>query len=174
MMVRMGTVRRLLLLRHAKSSWDEPELADHDRPLAPRGRRAAAALCDHLQGLAEPPDVVLCSSAARTVETLDRIRPALRAGTSVNVDGELYAADAGELLAHVRGLPASVSCALLIGHNPGLGDLAVTLAGHGDPAARSAMAAKFPTAALAHLVVDQPWSEVGPGSATLEEFWKPR
>jgi phosphohistidine phosphatase len=174
MMGRMGTIRRLLLLRHAKSSWDQPDLADHDRPLAPRGRRAAAALCDHLQGLADPPDIVLCSSAARTVETLDRIRPALPAGTSVTVDGQLYAAEANELLAHVRGLPSSVSCALLIGHNPGIGDLAVILTGHGDPAARSALSAKFPTAALAHLAVDQQWPEVGPGSATLEDFWTPR
>jgi phosphohistidine phosphatase len=174
MMGRMGTVRRLLLLRHAKSSWDEPDLADHDRPLAPRGRRAANALCDRLRGLAEPPEVVLCSSAARTVETLDRIRPALPADISVDIDGELYAAGAGSLLAHVRRLPSSVSCALLIGHNPGLGDLAVILAGHGDPAARSAMRAKFPTAALARLLVDQPWSEIEPGSAKLEEFWTPR
>jgi phosphohistidine phosphatase len=174
MMGGMGTVRRLLLLRHAKSSWDDPGLADHDRPLAPRGRRAAVALCDHLQDLADPPDLVLCSSAVRTVQTLDRIRPALPASTSINVDGQLYAADAGELLAHVRRLSSSVSCALVIGHNPGIGDLAVMLAGNGDSAARSAMAAKFPTAALARLALDQPWSEVGPDSATLEEFWKPR
>jgi phosphohistidine phosphatase len=174
MMDGMGTVRRLLLLRHAKSSWDQPDLADHDRPLAPRGRRAAAALRDHLEGAAHAPEVVLCSSAARTVETLDRIRPALPAAASVKVDAQLYAAGADELLAHVHRLPVSVSCALLIGHNPGISDLAVALVGHGDPAARAAMTAKFPTAGLAHLAVDQPWSEVGPDSATLEEFWKPR
>ena len=170
----MGTVHRLLLLRHAKSSWDQPDLADHDRPLAPRGRRAAAALGEHLQGLAEPPELVLCSSAARTVETLQLIRPALPAGTSVKVDDGLYAADADELLAHVRRMPSTVACVLLIGHNPGIGDLAVMLAGHGDRTARAAMAAKFPTAALAHLAIDEPWSAVEPGVATLEEFWTPR
>ena len=170
----MGNVHRLLLLRHAKSSWDQSDLVDHDRPLAPRGRRAAAALRDHLQGLAEPPQLVLCSSAARTVETLERIRPALPALTSVQVEDRLYAADADELLDYVQRMPSSVTCAMLIGHNPGMGDLAVMLTGHGDPAARAAMAARFPTAALAHLAIDEQWSAVDPGVATLEEFWTPR
>ena len=170
----MGTVHRLLLARHAKSSWDQPGVADHDRPLAPRGRRAATALGEHLRGLAEPPDLVLCSSAARTVETLERIRPALPAGTSVDVEEGLYAADADELLARVRRLSATVACTLVIGHNPGIGDLAMILAGHGDRAARAAMAAKFPTAAVAVLAIDQAWSAVKAGAATLEEFWTPR
>jgi phosphohistidine phosphatase len=171
--VGMGTVHRLHLVRHAKSSWDQPDVADHDRPLAPRGRRAATALSKHLQGLGEPADLVLCSSAARTVETLERIRPALPADTSIEVDERLYAADADELLAHVRHVPATVTC-VLIGHNPGIGDLAVMLAGHGDRAARTAMAAKFPTAALARLAIDQRWSAVEAGAATLDEFWTPR
>jgi phosphohistidine phosphatase len=170
----MGTVHRLLLVRHAKSSWDQPDVADHDRRLAPRGRRAATALGEHLRGLAEPPDLVLCSSAARTVETLKRIRQALPADTSIEVDEALYAADADELLAHLRDVPTTVTCVLLIGHNPGIGDLAVMLAGHGDRAARAAMAAKFPTAALARLAIDQRWSDVEAGVATLDEFWTPR
>jgi phosphohistidine phosphatase len=167
-------VHRLLLVRHAKSSWDEPGVADHDRPLAQRGRRAAKALGKHLQGLAEPPDLVLCSSAARTVETLERIRPVLPAGTSVEIEDGLYAADADELLAHIHGVPTTVACALLIGHNPGTGDLAVMLAGRGNGAARAAMAAKFPTAALARLAFDVRWSAVEAGTGTLEEFWTPR
>jgi phosphohistidine phosphatase len=170
----VGNVHRLLVLRHAKSSWDQPDLADHDRPLAPRGRRAATALREHLQTLAEPPDLVLCSAAARTVETLQRIRPALPASTAVEVEEGLYGADVDELLARVQRMPSTVMCALLIGHNPGIGDLAVSLAGHGDRAARAAMAARFPTAALAHLAIDEPWSAVEPGVATLEEFWTPR
>ena len=71
-------------------------------------------------------------------------------------------------------MPSTVACALLIGHNPGIGDLAVMLAGHGDSAARAAMADKFPTAALARLAFDGPWSAVEPGAATLEEYWTPR
>ena len=159
-------MHRLLLLRHAKSSWDQPDLADHDRPLAPRGRRAAIALSEHLAGLAELPDLVLCSSAARTVETLELIRSGLPAGTSVTVDPALYGADADELLGRVRELSSTVAGVLLIGHNPGIGDLAVMLAGHGDRTARAAIVAKFPTAALAHLAIDQPWSAVEPGAAT--------
>jgi phosphohistidine phosphatase len=170
----MPTVRRLFLVRHAKSSWDQPELADHDRPLARRGRRAATALAEHLGGLADRPDLVLCSSAARTVETLERIRPALPKGAAVDVTDRLYEADADELLAIVRGLPASVACAVLIGHNPGIGDLAVMLAGHDDRAARAGMAGKFPTGALARLAVGGRWSAVAPGEATLEELWTPR
>ncbi len=117
---------------------------------------------------------MLCSSAARTVETLQRIRQALPAGTSVKVEEELYAADVDELLARVQRMPSTVACALLVGHNPGIGELAVMLAGHGDRTALAAMAAKFPTAALAHLAIDEPWSAVEPGVATLEEFWTPR
>ena len=117
---------------------------------------------------------MLCSSAARTVETLQRIRPALPADISIEVDERLYAADADVLLAHVRHVSATVTCVLLIGHNPGIGDLAVMLAGHGDRAARAAMAAKFPTAALARLAIDQRWSAVEAGAATLDEFWTPR
>jgi phosphohistidine phosphatase len=165
---------RLLLLRHAKSSWDQLELADHDRPLAPRGRRAAAALGEHLRQLTEPPQLVLCSSAARTVETLERIRFALPRDTKVEIEEGLYGADAGELLARIQRLPPTVACAMLIGHNPGIGDVAVALAGHGDRTARASMAAKFPTGAVAHLAIAGAWSAVRPGVATLEQYWTPR
>jgi phosphohistidine phosphatase len=165
---------RLLLLRHAKSSWDRLELADHDRPLAPRGRRAAAALGEHLRQLPAPPQLVLCSSAARTVETLQRIRFALPRDTKVEIEEGLYGADAGELLARVRRLPSNVARAMLIGHNPGIGDLALALAGHGDRTARASMAAKFPTGAVALLAIAEAWPAVRPGVATLEQYWTPR
>ena len=174
MMCGVETTHRLLLLRHAKSSWDQSDLADHDRPLAPRGRRAAIALSEHLPSLTQPPDLVVCSSAARTVETMELIRSGLPAGTSVTVDETLYGADADELLGYVRRLPSTTACALIIGHNPGIGDLAVMLAGHGDRTALASIAAKFPTAAFANLTIDQPWSAVEPGAATLEEYWTPR
>jgi phosphohistidine phosphatase len=167
-------VRHLLLLRHAKSSWDEPGLADHDRPLSKRGRRAAVAVRDHIDELGSIPELVLCSSARRTVETLDAIQPALPASTAVEIDRDLYAADADELLARVRRLPPTVRSTMLIAHNPGIEDLAALLVGGGDRAARAAMGAKFPTAALAHLAIDRSWSAIGPGTATLERFWTPR
>jgi phosphohistidine phosphatase len=167
-------MRRLLLLRHAKSSWDQPDLADHDRPLSPRGRRAARALREQLRGLIEPPDVVVCSSAARTIETMQLIRPGLPSSTSVTVDETLYGAGVDELLDRVRRLPSTAAGVLLIGHNPGIGDLAVMLAGQGDRAARASLAAKFPTAALAILTIDGEWTAAAPGAATLEEYWTPR
>jgi phosphohistidine phosphatase len=168
------SVRRLLLLRHAKSSWDEPGLSDHDRPLSPRGRRAAVAVREHLAGSGALPTLVLCSSAARTVQTLQSIRPALPKATAIEIEPELYGADVDELLARVRRLPPDIRCTMLIGHNPGIGDLAELLVGHAEQAARAAMAAKFPTAAIAHLAFDGQWSALGPKAATLEQFWTPR
>ena len=170
---RMAT-RRLLLLRHAKSSWDEPRLADHDRPLSGRGRRAARALRDHLTESDALPELVLCSSAMRTVETLDGIRAALPPGTTIEIEAALYAADVDDLLARLRRVSEGVGSVMMIGHNPGLEDLATLLVGGGDAAARAGMEAKFPTAALAHLSVDGRWHELGPGVATLDQFWTPR
>jgi phosphohistidine phosphatase len=117
---------------------------------------------------------VLCSSAARTVETLQRIRFALPRDTKVEIEEGLYGADAGELLARVRRLPSNVARAMLIGHNPGIGDLALALAGHGDRTARASMAAKFPTGAVALLAIAEAWPAVRPGVATLEQYWTPR
>jgi len=167
-------MRRLFLLRHAKSSWDQPDLPDHDRPLSKRGRRAATALGEHLRGLIEPPDLVVCSSAARTIETMQLIRSGLPSSASVTIDETLYGASVDELLARVRRLPSTAAGVLLIGHNPGIGDLAVMLAGHGDRAARASIAAKFPTAALAILAIDGEWTGVAPGTATLEAYRMPR
>jgi phosphohistidine phosphatase len=166
--------RRLTLLRHAKSSWDDAHLADHERPLNARGREAVKTLRRHLEQRQSLPDLVLCSSAVRTVATLDGIRGALPATTSVEVEQGLYGAGENELLERVRGVPDDVGGVMLIGHNPGIEDLALLLIGDGDAAARAAMAAKFPTGAMAVLRTDGSWRDVGPGAAYLEEFWTPR
>ena len=116
---------------------------------------------------------MLCSSAARTVEALQLIRRPpgghLRQGRRW-----LYAGDVDELLARVRRKPSTVASALLHRARPGVGALAVMLAGHGDRIALAAIVAKFPTGALAGLAIDEQWSAVEPGVATLEEFWTPR
>src|ERR1044071_581082 len=104
-------MRRLYLLRHAKSSWDDESLADHDRPLSGRGRRAADAIGRHLRAEGIEPELVLCSSAARARETLARI------GLTGDVERDLYGASATELLARVRELPRSLESVLMIGHN---------------------------------------------------------
>jgi phosphohistidine phosphatase len=165
-------VRHLLLLRHAKSSWDEPGLADHDRPLAPRGRRAAQLIAGHLREEELAPRLVLCSTARRALETLELIRPALGDDAEVRAERELYAASAGDLLERVRALPGSVPSAMLIGHNTAIADLALSLAGSGPDLAE--LERKFPTAALATLAFDTGWPELGPRAAVLERFVRPR
>ena len=165
-------MKQLLLLRHAKSSWDDPELSDHDRPLASRGRRAARLLADHLRREALTPEVVLCSSARRTRETLERIATALGDAATFEVEAELYAASEQRLLERVRALGEEDDCALLIGHNPGLEQLALSLAGAGD--ALAALRRKYPTGALVTLEFDGPWRELGPGDAELVDFVTPK
>jgi phosphohistidine phosphatase len=165
-------MRRLYLLRHAKSSWKENGLADHERPLAPRGRRAAKAIGRHLREQGIEPELVLCSTATRARETLERIEP-LRGERRLRIEPELYAADAATLLGRIQQIPAAVRSVILIGHNPGLQELAVLLARHG-PAARE-LEAKFPTGALATLAFPgRSWDALDRGTAELIDFIRPR
>jgi phosphohistidine phosphatase len=164
-------VRTLYLLRHAKSSWADPTLPDRERPLAPRGRRDAKRIAEHLVRIGFEPELVLCSSAARTRETLELLRPGLGTST-VTVEQELYAASSDELLARVRLVPDAVASVLLIGHNPGLHQLALVLASTGDELER--LEAKFPTGALATIALATPWSRLAPDDATLVSYVVPK
>jgi phosphohistidine phosphatase len=166
--------RRLLLLRHAKSSWDDPRLADHDRPLAARGERAVRGLREHLTGLTVGLDLVLCSSARRTTMTLAGITPALPVGVDTRVEEALYGASATQLLARLRRVPDELGDVMVIGHNPGLEDLALLLVGSGDEVTRERMTEKFPTGALATLGVPGTWAGLSPAAATLVSFVVPR
>lgn len=165
-------MKRLFLLRHAKSSWEDPELADHERPLAPRGRRTAKVIADHLRRERVAPDLVLCSSARRTRETLERIAPALGDDAPVQIEDELYAASEQRLLERVRAVEDGIESLLLIGHNPGIEQLALRLAGSGEELA--AVARKYPTGALATLEFSGHWRELGPRSAELTGFVTPK
>jgi phosphohistidine phosphatase len=159
------TERRLYLLRHAKSSWKEEGLADRDRPLARRGRRAAKAIRRHLREQGVDPELVLCSPARRARETLEGIEPALGRG-GVRVEPELYGASADALLARLREVPGAVRSVMVIGHNPALQELAVLLAG---------LEGKFPTGALATLAFrGRDWTALDRGTAELIEFVRPR
>ena len=166
--------RRLLLLRHAKSSWDDPELADHDRPLAPRGRRAARALRRHVRDKGLDPQLVLCSSAVRAVQTWESIRDGIGGDPDVEISDGLYEADADDLLERLRGVPEMVECVLLVGHNPSMEQLAGALSGPGNPEALAAMASKYPTGGLAQLSFDGPWAGLAPRGAHLDSFVVPR
>jgi phosphohistidine phosphatase len=164
---------RLLIWRHAKSSWNNAHLADHDRPLAPRGRRAADVMADHLAGIDPPPALVLCSTALRARDTLEPLRSRLPAGTDVRIEDDLYGASAAELLARLRQVDESTGSVLLVGHNPGLEDLAARLAGGGDPALVARLRAKFPTGALATVSFSGRWKELGSKPARLEAYVVP-
>jgi phosphohistidine phosphatase len=164
-------VHALYLLRHAKSSWADPTLADRERPLAQRGRRDAKRVAKHLRRLGCEPELVLCSSAARTRETVELMRPAL-GGSTVMLEEELYAASADELLARIRLVPDPVASVMLIGHNPGLHQLALALASAGDELER--LEAKFPTAALATLAFSKSWRRLAPAEATLAAYVVPK
>jgi phosphohistidine phosphatase len=165
-------VKTLYVLRHAKSSWQDEGLPDHERPLAGRGRKAAKRLAGYMRSEAVAPALVLCSSAARTRETLERVRPGLYGDPVVEVEDELYGAGERTLLARLRRVPDSIPSVMLIGHNPGLEDLVVSLAGDGDRLRD--VRAKFPTGALATLEWDGRWDVLAPGAARLTAFVTPR
>lgn len=167
-------MKNLLLLRHAKSSWDEPALDDHDRPLSARGVRAARWIASHLRERQLRPELVLSSSARRARQTLDAVQSVLDDAVDVQVDDELYGASANALVERLRIIDASIASVMVIGHNPGLEDLAVDLAGDGDPTALKQLHTKFPTAALAVLDLDHSeWARLGTGLGYLREIVLP-
>ena len=166
-------MRTVILLRHGKSSWSDPTLSDVHRPLAPRGERAARRIAKHLRRKRIRPALVLCSPSLRTCQTLEAIQPSLGKGCSVEVVAELYAASGEELLERLRALPDSADSVMLIGHNPGLQELALDFASGG--ADRPKLEEKFPTGALATLVVgSDSWAALTPGKAELVDYVVPR
>jgi phosphohistidine phosphatase len=162
------------LLRHAKSSWDAPDLPDRLRPLAPRGVRAVGAVARHLRATAVAPDLVLCSPARRAVQTWEGVAPGLPPDTAVEIDEAIYHGDADELLARLREVPSGIGSVLLVGHNPGLQDLTIDLVRSGDSRLRERLITKFPTGALATLEVPGDWQDLRWGAAMLLGFVVPR
>lgn len=165
-------MKRLVLVRHAKSSWDDPTLRDRDRPLAPRGRKAAKRMARWARKHDIRPQLVVCSSAVRARETLTRMLPGL-GEPEVWIEVTLYAASTETLLQRVRSLPDEVDDAMLVGHNPGLMGLVLLLSAAGPPRDRAAV--NVPTGALAVLETGADrWSGISPGTATLATFVVPR
>jgi phosphohistidine phosphatase len=161
------------LLRHAKSSWSDSTLADIDRPLAPRGERASRKLATYIRRKKIRPALVLCSPALRSRQTLEAIEASLGKRCVVKVVPQLYAASEQELLERLQALPEPVRSVMLIGHNPGLQDLALVLASRG--ASLPQLEERFPTGALATLVVrGTRWSALSPGKAELVDYVVPR
>ena len=170
-------MRQLLLLRHAKSSWDDPTLSDHARPLNARGRDAAAAMRRAMRELGLVPDVVLVSTARRTMQTLEALEPWDETPIIEPTDA-LYLATAAQILGLLRQVAETVRSVLLIAHNPGLHDLAIMLAGkpHGPnrSSAIQRLTSAYPTGALAEFSLPGPWSQLGVGGGVLVRFMTPR
>jgi phosphohistidine phosphatase len=157
--------RYLLLLRHAKSSWDDPALADHDRPLAPRGRNAAKLIGAHLRREGIEISSVLCSSAVRATQTLELVAPA----GEVRIEDDLYGASDEHLLQRLRRESDEHQAVMLIGHNPAIQDLTLLL----SPGAQQQVG-KFPTGSLATLAFAGSWASLAPAQAKLIAFVRPR
>jgi phosphohistidine phosphatase len=166
------TTRRLMLLRHAKSDW--PDVPDRDRPLAKRGRRDAPRIGRWLHDRGYLPDTVVCSAARRTRQTWELVAPELGGSPSVTFEPRAYAASAQALLYLAHELSGRYRAALLIGHNPGLAELASSLA---EPSAWNGRISpdglRFPTAAVAILEFDGPWPALSPGQARLVDYIVP-
>jgi phosphohistidine phosphatase len=168
-------MKRLVLLRHAKSSQGSARQDDHERAIHPRGERAAAAVGVFLAQEGVRPELVLCSSARRTLETWRRVGRELGGDPELSIERELYLAPAPALLERLRRVDDAVSCVLVVGHNPGTEDLARALAGRGDAQALAQLREKFPTAAVADLRIrSHRWSDLAPGVAELRSFATPK
>lgn len=167
----MTGTRTLILLRHAKSDYPEG-VADHDRPLATRGIREAALAGEWIRQHLPPVDAVLCSTATRTQQTL--AQTGIEA--PVTYAERLYDTTAGTAIDVINGAPEAASTLLVIGHEPVMSSLALSLASldTSDPDAAGQIAMKYPTSAIAVLHTDRQWSQLELHSATLSEFHIPR
>ncbi|MBX9943902.1 MAG: histidine phosphatase family protein [Reyranella sp.] len=169
-------MKAILLLRHAKSAWSDPRLSDHDRPLNRRGEQAAKAMADEIARNAPHPDLILCSTATRTRQTLAPLIARLGApAPKISLEDELYLAAEDALLARLQAVDDAVGSVLLIGHNDGIWELATALADRGPAPALAALREKYPTGALAVLRArPDRWSDLAAGTAELAAFVRPR
>jgi phosphohistidine phosphatase len=166
-----AATRQLILLRHAKSSWDDAKLGDHERPLDARGHAAGRLLAAHL-ATRPPPALVLCSSAVRTRQTLEHILPSL-AGPQVLIEDGLYLASPLAVRNRIAEIAEAIPSALVIGHNPGLHELAMSLADGSPPGPRDRLAHKFPTGAMATYRLAGPWRAIATAPVELTEYVTP-
>jgi phosphohistidine phosphatase len=165
----------LSLLRHAKSSWDDPALEDFDRPLAKRGAAAAPRMGAYMAAQGLIPDLILCSPAVRARQTLDLVLPHLTGGPTVFFEDAFYLAAPSVLLARIQKIEVKVNHALIVGHDPGIQGLALSLSHSGKAEALKALAAKFPTAGLAVIrFKGGDWAKVARGSGRLDLFVTPK
>lgn len=166
-------IRRLVVLRHAKSDWPAG-VDDRERPLAAKGRRDAVAAGQWLDAHIGTLDLVLHSDARRTTETCQLVLDAFTRDRTERIDvraaERIYEAEVPDLMQVLRGVSNHVQTAMLVGHNPGVQELVLNLARPDGGASTALASAKFPTSGLAVLTVPGTWAELGPGQATMEQF----
>lgn len=167
---------RLLLLRHAKSSWTDPGLDDHDRPLNPRGQKAAPLIGRFMRTHKFTPDLVLCSPARRARETWKLASAELGSAPRLLMEEALYDfGNGGRILDTVRTKADNAKSVMVVGHNPSIERLAQRLIGKGDAKLRRRVADKYPTGALAVITFDVgAWGDIEDGKGTLQAFTRPR
>ncbi|MFW2830641.1 SixA phosphatase family protein [Sphingomonas sp. ID0503] len=167
-------MKKLTLLRHAKSSWDDSVQRDFDRPLNGKGRKAGHAIGAFMAERGLSFDRVVASPATRVMETIAAVEGGLGAGLAPEFDKRAYLAAPDTLLDIIHEQPDAAESILLIGHNPGLEELVLLLV-DGGGSMRDAVAAKYPTAALAEIAFDVAgWSDVAEGTGKLLTFTRPR
>jgi phosphohistidine phosphatase len=167
--------KRLILLRHAKSAWDNSSIADFERPLSNRGRKAAPLVGAYLARRGMVPGLVLSSSARRAAETLDLASTGWQAKPAIRKLKSLYLAMPREMLRRVQAVGREFDCVMLVGHNPGIADLANWLCTQGKAEQRASLARKFPTGAIAVLEFDvEDWAEVDAETGRLIDFATPK
>lgn len=165
-------MKRLGLLRHAKSDWGDPSLDDFARPLNARGREAAERMGRELRKLGLAYDLAMVSTARRASETFVLLEQQWGGGLEVRPEPKLYGASVDRLLAVIAETPVTAEALLVVGHNPGLHDLSLRLAGS-DPAA-AALAGKLPTASLVEIALDvESWDQAGSAEGRLLRFLRP-
>ncbi len=167
------TVSELHLLRHAKAT-PQGEGTDRERPLEQRGRRAAQAVAAWAAEHRLAPALVLCSPALRTRQTLDIIAPAFARPPQILIEDALYLATARQLVARLRQVPASAASVMIVGHNPGLHELATLLSDVSGGPLMARLAAGLPTAALASYEVAVPWSGLDRRLGSLARLVTPK
>jgi phosphohistidine phosphatase len=159
----------LHLLRHAKSSWKE-EVNDHERRLNRRGREAARLIGRTLPAAVGRLDLILCSGARRTRDTMELVVSEFAVPPRVVVDDELYEAGKDRLMNRLRRLDEEIGSILLIGHNPGLHELAMAVADTKGAGFRALSSGKFPTAARVSFRVPEPWSAFGRSACEVIDY----
>ncbi len=159
-------VKTLLILRHAKSSWKDPGLADHERPLNKRGRRDAPRMGERMREEGLCPDLLISSTATRARQTADRLAATCGYEGTIALDPELYHGSAGAYLQAAHGAPLDADTVLLVGHNPSIEEAVWMLTGRHE---------RMPTAALARIEFDvDGWGELRATEGRLQSVWRPK